>query len=134
MFAVGACYKCHRITGQGGIVGPDLTPAGHRFSTKDLLETIIDPSKSVSDQYEATMFQMADGTVITGRVANLNGDKYMVQEDMAAPGKFTNIKVDDIDAMKPSTISMMPTGLLDNLTRDEILDLVAYMKSTVPSE
>jgi hypothetical protein len=53
---------------------------------------------------------------------------------MAAPGKFTNIKVDDIDAMKPSTISMMPTGLLDNLTRDEILDLVAYMKSTVPSE
>jgi putative heme-binding domain-containing protein len=134
MFAVGACYKCHRITGQGGIVGPDLTPAGHRFSTKDLLETIIDPSKSVSDQYEATMFQMADGTVITGRVANLNGDKYMIQEDMAAPGKFTNIKVDDIDAMKPSTISMMPTGLLDNLTRDEILDLVAYMKSTVPSE
>jgi hypothetical protein len=50
------------------------------------------------------MFQMADGTVITGRVANLNGDKYMIQEDMAAPGKFTNIKVDDIDAMKPSTI------------------------------
>ena len=134
MFAVGACYKCHRILGQGGIVGPDLTPAGHRFNTKDLLETIVDPSKSVSDQYEATMFQMADGTVITGRVANLNGDMYMIQEDMASPGTFTNINVEDIEAMKPSTVSMMPTGLLDNLTRDEILDLVAYMKSTVPGE
>ncbi len=134
MFAVAACYKCHRISGQGGIVGPDLTPAGHRFSTRDLLETIVDPNKSISDQYEATIFQMIDGTVIVGRVANLNGDQYQIQEDMINPGDFTNIKVDDIEAMKPSKVSMMPTGLLDNLTQDDILDLVAYLKSTVPPE
>jgi putative heme-binding domain-containing protein len=134
MFAVAACYKCHRISGQGGIVGPDLTPAGHRFSTADLLETIVDPSKSVSDQYEATIFQLVDGTAVVGRVANLNRDFYQVQEDMINPGKFTRIQVDEIDAMKPSKISMMPTGLLDNLTREEILDLVAYLKSTANEE
>jgi putative heme-binding domain-containing protein len=132
MFALASCYKCHRISGQGGIVGPDLTPAGHRFSTKDLLETIVDPDKEISDQYEATIFQMIDGKLITGRVANLNGDIYQIQEDMIDPGNFTKIKVSDIEDMKPSKVSMMPAGLLDTLTRDEILDLIAYLKSTIP--
>ena len=131
MFALATCYKCHRIAGQGGSVGPDLTPAGHRFSTKDMLETIIDPSKEVSDQYEATIFLLDDGRQLTGRVANLVGDTYMVQEDMIDPGNFTHIKADEIDAMKPSKTSMMPAGLLDNLTKEEILDLLAYLKSTV---
>ena len=128
MFALASCYRCHRIEGLGGIVGPDLTPAGHRFNTRDLIETIIVPSKEISDQYEATIFQMDDGRMITGRVANLSGSKYMIQEDMIDPGNFTNIKVDEIEAMKPSKLSMMPVGLLDTLTRDEILDLLAYLK------
>ena len=50
---------------------------------------------------------------------------------MIDPGNFNRIKVADIEEETPSTVSMMPTGLLDNLTREEILDLVAYMKSTV---
>ena len=131
IFAIATCYKCHRISGQGGIVGPDLTPAGHRFSTKDLLETIVDPNKEISDQYGATIFVLANGKSITGRVANLTGNQYMVQQDMIDPGNFTRIKVSDIDEMRPSKVSMMPSGLFDNLTRDEILDLVAYLKSTV---
>ena len=134
MFALASCFSCHRISGQGGIVGPDLTPAGHRFSTKDLLETIIDPSKEISDQYEATIFQMDDGKTIIGRVANLRGDVYNVQENMIDPGKFTNIKAPQIEEMKASKVSMMPAGLLDNLTKDEILDLLAYMKATVEIE
>ena len=134
MFALASCYSCHRISGQGGIVGPDLTPAGHRFSTKDLLEAIIDPSKEISDQYEATIFQMESGKTIVGRVANLNGDQYQIQENMIDPGKLTKIKANQIDDMKASKVSMMPGGLLDNLTKEEILDLLAYMKSTVKGE
>ncbi len=75
LFAIASCYKCHRVNGLGGIVGPDLTPAGHRFNTKDLVETLIDPSKEVSDQYQATVFLMEDGRTITGKVVNLNGNK-----------------------------------------------------------
>ena len=133
MFAVAACYKCHRISGNGGIVGPDVTLAGYRFNTHDLLETIVDPSKSISDQYEATIFLLLDGRVVTGRVANLNGDLYQIQADMILPGNFTPIKVSDIEEMKPSKVSLMPNGLLDNLTKDEIADLLAYLKSTAPS-
>jgi putative heme-binding domain-containing protein len=132
MFGVAQCYKCHRISGQGGIAGPDLTPAGRRFGTRDLLECIIDPNKAISDQYQATIFQMDDGRLITGRVVNLNGGEYMVQTDMAKPNLLEHIKVSNIEAMKPSDVSVMPAGLLDSLTRDEILDLVAYLKSTAP--
>ncbi len=131
LFLIASCYKCHRISGQGGIVGPDLTTAGHRFNAKDLLETIINPNKEISDQYEATLFQMDDGRVITGRIADMTGDTYKIQEDMINPGKLTLISITEIEAMKPSKTSTMPSGLLDTLTRDEILDLLAYMKSTV---
>ncbi len=129
MFAVTQCYKCHQIAGQGGIVGPDLTNAGRRFGTKDLLETIIDPSKEVSDQYQATTFLLEDGRVISGRVANLVRNEYMIQEDMIRPGKLTRIKTEAIEEMQPSSKSMMPSGLLDSLTEDEIADLIAYMRS-----
>ena len=134
VFAVATCYKCHRVQGDGGIVGPDLTAAGRRFNTRDLLETIIEPSKAISDQYEAHMFQMMDGRLITGRVVNLSGNSYRVQPDMIEPNRLINVNANDIDAMQPSKVSPMPTGLLDYFTRDEILDLLAYMKSTAVVE
>ena len=129
MFAVTQCYNCHVVKGEGGIVGPNLTNAGRRFSTHDLLETIINPNKEISDQYQATMFLLEDGRVVTGRVANLVRNEYLVQEDMIVPGKLTRIRAEEIDQMKPSSQSMMPSGLLDSLTKDEIADLLAYMKS-----
>ena len=129
MFVIGQCYKCHRIERQGGIVGPDLTAAGRRFSPHDLLETIIDPSKAVSDQYQATKFQLESGDIVVGRIANIRPDAYMVQTNMLDPGNFTQIKVDEISGQKPSTESMMPTGLLNTMTRDDIIDLMGYMRS-----
>ena len=71
------------------------------------------------------------GKTVVGRVANLNGKNYRVIEDMLKPGKFTNVNVDQIEAMKPAKNSMMPEGLLDNLTKEEVLDLVAFLKSSV---
>ncbi len=134
MFALASCYKCHRISGQGGHIGPDLTTAGHRFNAKDLLETIVDPSKAISDQYMATIFQMEDGTTHVGRVMNLAGDEYWLHTDMINPDLITKIKVKEIEAMKPSDVSMMPKGLLDTLNREDILDLMAYMRSQVKEE
>ena len=129
MFAVAQCYRCHVIEKEGGFVGPQLKGAGRRFSKRDLLQTILDPNKEVSDQYQATIFQMDDGRIITGRVANLANNQYMIMEDMIQPGRLTRINRDEIEAMRPSKISMMPAGLLDSLTRDEILDLLAFMQA-----
>ena len=129
MFVVGQCYKCHRIEGEGGIIGPDLTAAGRRFSPHDLVETIIDPSKAVSDQYQATVFLMESGKTVVGRIANVRPQAYMIQTDMLDPGNFTLIKVNEIEGKRPSTDSMMPADLLNTMTREEIIDLMAYMRS-----
>ena len=129
MFGLAQCYKCHRFADQGGIAGPDLTAVGRRFNKRDLLETVIDPNKAISDQYQATEFELTDGQIITGRVVNLNGQNYMVQPDMMTPNKLVNVKIDQIEFQRPSPVSTMPSGLLDNLTKDDILDLMAYLRS-----
>jgi putative heme-binding domain-containing protein len=129
MFAVAQCYKCHRFAGQGGIQGPDLTGAGGRFSNRDLLVSIIEPSKEISDQYQSMQFLLHDDTVVVGRVANMNANGLSVMTNMLDPGNFTNIQRKDIAEMKPSPLSPMPSGLIDTLTQEEVLDLIAYIRS-----
>ncbi len=126
--AVAQCFKCHRFNGQGGIQGPDLTGAGRRFNDKDLLTTVIEPDKEISDQYQATQFQTENGVVV-GRVANLNGNTLQIVTNMLAPGDFTGVNVDEILERRPSPVSMMPRGLLDTFNPQEIADLLAYLRS-----
>ena len=118
MFAAGACFKCHRFAGEGGTIGPDLTGAGGRFNAQNLLESIVEPSKVISDQYASTMFALDDGRVVNGRVINLSGKNMMVLTDMTQPSNLTVVNRDTIDEMMPSKASMMPTGLVDTLTKE----------------
>lgn len=129
VFASGQCYKCHRMGVQGGILGPDLTAAGGRFSPKDLLVSIIEPSKVVSDQYGATQFLIDDGRVVVGRIVNMNRNELKIMTDMLDPSSLSNVKRESVEATKPVEISMMPEGLLDTFTKEEIADLVAYLRA-----
>lgn len=129
MFAQGACFKCHRFAGEGGIVGPVLDSVGRRFNDKDMLEAILEPSRTISDQYQATTFVLETGKAVTGRIANLSGKNYLVSENMLDPGKFTAVNRDEVEEMIPSPVSQMPEGLVDTLTEEEILDLIAYLRS-----
>lgn len=129
MAGAGSCYACHRFNGEGGAVGPDLSSAGGKFSPYDLLEAIIDPGKQISDQYGATDFKMKDGTVVTGRIMNLAGNTYNVNTDMMKPSTITMVDVDQLDSIEASLISMMPPGLLNTMSPDDILDLLAYFIS-----
>ncbi len=134
VFAAAQCYKCHQFAGSGGIVGPDLTGLSRRYTTEYLLETIVDPHKAISDQYQATVFELEDGRVIVGRVADLNGNDLKVQTDMIAPGKLTTINRNSILASRPSSTSPMPDDLLNSFTEDDILDLMALLRSAEPGE
>ena len=129
MFATATCYACHRFNQEGGGIGPDLTSAGGKFSPHDLLESIIDPSKEISDQYGSITFTLKSGKQIIGRIANLSGDTYRVITDLMAPGAMTIIKTSDIKSSEPTEFSMMPPGLLNLLEDDDILDLLAYILS-----
>jgi putative heme-binding domain-containing protein len=130
LFAVAQCYQCHRFAGQGGIQGPDLTGAGGRFSPRDLLTAVVEPNKEISDQYQATQFLLDDDRIVVGRVANMNGESLSIATNMLDPEHFTNIKRGEIAETKVSPVSMMPGGLLNTFTADEIYDLVSFLRST----
>jgi putative heme-binding domain-containing protein len=129
LFGAANCFACHRFDNEGGSYGPDLTGAAGRFNVRDLLESIIEPSKEISDQYAATNFFMDDGRIITGRIINAHDDTLHVMTNMLEPNNLTNVNRKRIENMETSKISMMPTGLLDMFKEDEILDLMAYLLS-----
>jgi putative heme-binding domain-containing protein len=129
LFGEAKCFTCHRFNNEGGGTGPDLTVVSGRFGPRDLLESIIEPSKVVSDQYQAIVVNTTDGRVLTGRIVNLAGENVMVNTDMLDPNKITAVNRKLIESIEPSKISLMPDGLVDTLTREEILDLAAYLFS-----
>ncbi len=129
LFGAVGCYNCHRFATEGGAVGPDLTGIAGRFGPKDLLESVIEPSKEVSDQYAPVSIVKKNGETVLGRVANLNEETIMIMEDMTAPGDFTTVMRSDIATLEAAKISPMPEGLLNTLRQDEVLDLMAFLLS-----
>lgn len=129
MFGAAACYSCHRFNGEGGALGPDLTALAGRFDPNAILESILEPSKTISDQYAAVQILTLDGHVITGRIVNLHGDSMMVNTNMLDPNANANVNQRDIEEMMLSKVSMMPQGLLNTLNQDEVLDLMAFLLS-----
>ncbi len=129
MFSAVMCYSCHRFAGGGGAVGPDLTGAAGRFGVRDLVEAILDPSKEISDQYQATVFELVDGTSIVGKMINMFGDSIDVSTNLFDPSEITKLPLAGIKSQKPSPVSEMPPALLYMLNEDEVLDLLAYLLS-----
>ena len=129
MFAASGCYACHRFGSQGGMTGPDLTSAGRRYSPHDLLDQVVYPSKVINEQFSAVKVLTLDGAVHTGVVVNLNGDSMTLNTDLTDPNKRVGIDRKEIDLLEVSEVSAMPSGLLNPMTKDEVLDLVAYLLS-----
>jgi putative heme-binding domain-containing protein len=129
MFGAGSCYACHRIAGEGGAVGPDLTSVGGKFGGYDLLESIVDPAKEISDQYGSSVFTTTDGTQLNGRIMNMRNNEYWVNTDMMKPSTVTKVKAELITSVEPSPVSMMPPGLINTMNKEDILDLLAYLIS-----
>ncbi len=129
MFGAATCFACHRFNNEGGAIGPDLTSVAGKYSPKDLLEHILEPSKEISDQYGSTVFTMQDGSTVSGRIANMKENIMMVCTNMMDPNNFTNVDARKVVKTEESKISMMPPGLLFMLKEDDILDLMAYLLS-----
>ena len=129
MFKASLCSSCHTIGGEGGSVGPDLTQLGTRFSSKDILESIIDPSKVISDQYAATNFLLKNGSTVTGRLIREDNDKYYVSQNPFAAQILREIPKKDVASTKLSDVSIMLPGLINRLNPEELRDLMAYLMS-----
>jgi len=129
-FEEAQCLACHRFGREGGAVGPDLTGAAARFNRHDLLEAIVDPSKTVSDQYRNITFSTKQGKQFTGRVLDQTAAKVVLAENPLSNDR-TEIAVADIARREESPVSTMPEGLLSLFSKDEIIDLLTYLESGV---
>ena len=129
MYKAARCVVCHRFAGDGGSTGHDLTQAAGRFTFKDLAESIIDPSKVVSDQYKTTVVTTHGGKTHTGRIVNVTNDSITILVDPEDSTKIVTVKKTDIEEQHLSPISLMPKDLLKPLNETEVLDLMAYILS-----
>ncbi len=129
LFGAVGCFKCHSFAGEGGTTGPDLTRVASRFNARDLLESIIEPSKAISDQYAAVILKLDDGETVYGRIVDLAGDRLVINTDAADPDARRSLDARRVAGMKASAVSVMPEKLLALLREDEIQDLVAYLLS-----
>ncbi len=117
------CANCHTFFGLGGKVGPDIT-GSQRANLDYMLENIVDPSASVSKDYQMEIMQLADGRVINGLIETENGESITIQtakERIAIP-------TEEVEARKTSNVSIMPTGLIEQLSETEIRDLFGYLQ------
>ncbi|MFG0304786.1 MAG: heme-binding protein [Phycisphaerales bacterium JB040] len=123
------CVECHRFDGYGGSTGPDLTSVAGRFGLEDLVRAIVEPSDVVSDQYAWSSVALEGGGVVVGRVVEEREDSVTLIVDAYDPGKTRTIARSDIESIEPSPISPMPAGQVNELSADELADLVAYLLS-----
>lgn len=129
MFAAGRCIACHRFRGEGGYAGPDLGSVGKRFSIRDILVAICEPSQSISDQYQASKVVLADGGVQYGRVIRRDDRELAIATDPYDLSVLTRWKLAEIATVEPSPVSMMPPATIALMNRDEVMDLIAYLVS-----
>lgn len=129
IFEQANCVKCHRFAGAGQPIGPDLNGVSGRMGRKDLLETILVPSKVIDDKYKDTTLELKDGRVLTGRMIGGDATRVLISPNPLAPFATVPVVRSEVESQKVSAISPMPVGLLNSFHTEEILDLLAYIDS-----
>ncbi len=129
MFQVANCVACHRMDGSGNEFGPDLTKLDSKLTPPEILRDILEPSAKINEKYCTYVFETGSGKVVTGLVLEETAEAVKVIENPLLKADPVVLQRSDIVERKKSPVSIMPKGLLDKLTREEILDLVAFISS-----
>jgi putative membrane-bound dehydrogenase-like protein len=124
---VNACGACHKLYGEGGTLGPDLTGSG-RHDREFLLDNILFPSAIVPAEFRQTTLSLKDGRSLSGIVRSRSAQAIVLQ----MVGEVSTVSRADIGQESTSPLSLMPEGLLDPLSAPQVADLFAYLMSTVP--
>jgi putative heme-binding domain-containing protein len=130
MFQVASCVACHKLNGIGTEIGPDLAKLDPKQQQPiEILRDILEPSFRINEKYQTYIFELKSGKAITGLILEETPEAVKVIENPLAKAQPVLLKKAEIEERVKSPTSIMPKGLLDKLTREEILDLVAYIAS-----
>jgi putative heme-binding domain-containing protein len=123
-----ACYKCHKIGGEGGIIGADLSNLVYR-DYASVLKDILEPSAAINPDHLAYNVELTDGGVESGVLLGNEGDEVVLGQ---STGKHLRIAKTKIAGMKASTLSVMPEGLMQGLSAEERKDLMTFLLTPPP--
>ncbi len=129
LFTATACIACHQVKTVGGVVGPNLTEVSKRLGPAEMLAEIIEPSKTINENYRTWVIALSDGSIASGIITKQDSKAIHLVENPLASTQPIEIPRDRIIATESSNVSTMPMGLLNTLSREEILDLLAYIRS-----
>ncbi|REJ74945.1 MAG: hypothetical protein DWQ29_16900 [Planctomycetota bacterium] len=131
VFEKAACAKCHRAGRVGTQVGPELTRVAERLQRKQILQAILFPSLHLNEEYPSATVLLLDGRVLVGTVTSAGPDAVSVG---GLDGKRTTVQKSEIDQVQPNRLSGMPSGLLNDLSLDEIRDLFKFLLNPPKAE
>lgn len=119
------CFKCHRVDGRGSDIGPDLTGIG-QMERRRLVQALVQPDADIAPHYVPWVLVTADGQTRTGLLVHTYLDEYTYADEK---GNLFTLKTGDVVESRPARRSLMPDGLVDLLTVQELRDLLAYLES-----
>ena len=117
------CVQCHKLYGEGGEIGPDIT-GSDRKNLMYIISNIVDPNAEIPNDYRTTIVRLKDDRVLVGVIRSHEGKSITV----ATPGEEVSVAKQDVESVEPQNFSMMPEGLVLTFTDQELRDLVAYLR------
>jgi putative heme-binding domain-containing protein len=120
------CVNCHRINGTGSTLGPDLSQIAKKYSRAQILESILEPSKTIDPQYVTYLVETADGQVHTGLLASKTASEVVLKMVGDKEVRIPTIKV---ERLVPQQKSLMPELLLRDATAEQAADLLEFLAS-----
>jgi putative membrane-bound dehydrogenase-like protein len=126
-----ACINCHKLEGVGGAVGPDLTRVWETHSLEKVMESMIEPSKEIKEGYQAYRLETKQGVIYTGLKVAETGNDVVLKE---ASGNEVRVAKAEIEELAPTKESLMPDNVISQLTFDQFIDLVAFLRDRQAQE
>jgi putative heme-binding domain-containing protein len=127
LFRTASCISCHKMGDAGNAFGPELAKLDAKMTPVEIARHILEPSLKIDEKYRSTTVVTDDGRSVTGLVVAETPAELAIVENPVAKAEPVRIAKDTIEERSTSPVSIMPKGLLDKLSRDEVLDLVAYV-------
>ncbi len=127
LFELASCSACHQLGGTGKAFGPDLASLDPKQSPADLLKNVLEPSAEINEKFASHAIELESGQIVAGLIVEETPDVIRIVENPLVSTEARAIAKADVADRTASKTSLMPKGLLDKLTREEILDLIAYI-------
>ena len=120
------CKNCHRVGEVGGTVGPELDHVGKKLNRAQLLESLVEPSKTIDPKYTVYLLETTGGKTFSGQLVERTAEGVVLKD---AEGKLIEVAAGDVEKMSPQSRSLMPDQLLRDMTAQQAADLLEYLES-----